>query len=87
MNAYQLAWLHSRGYDPEKHRIRDCDPDACTVTFADGTIRQLCEIWTRVMGYHRPTHAFNAGKQSEHTERRYFVERPGDLGSTACVRC
>jgi len=36
--------------------------------------RQRCEIWTRVMGYHRPVSQFNAGKQSEHHERRFFVE-------------
>ena len=38
--------------------------------------RTRCEVWTRVMGYHRPVAAFNAGKRSEHLERRYFVE-PG----------
>jgi hypothetical protein len=26
------------------------------------------------MGYHRPVSAWNAGKQSEHAERRYFRE-------------
>ncbi len=36
--------------------------------------RTRCEIWTRVMGYHRPVSAFNAGKRSEHEERRYFLE-------------
>jgi anaerobic ribonucleoside-triphosphate reductase len=36
--------------------------------------RQRCEVWTRVMGYHRPVTAFNAGKQSEHRERRHFRE-------------
>jgi len=34
--------------------------------------RTRCEIWTRVMGYHRPVSSWNAGKQSEHRERRYF---------------
>jgi len=38
--------------------------------------RTRCEVWTRVMGYHRPVHAFNAGKQSEHRERKPFRERP-----------
>jgi ribonucleoside-triphosphate reductase len=33
------------------------------------------EIWTRVMGYHRPVSQFNKGKQSEHAERKFFVER------------
>jgi len=32
-------------------------------------------VWTRVMGYHRPVSAFNAGKRSEHRERQYYVER------------
>jgi hypothetical protein len=36
--------------------------------------RTRCEVWTRVMGYHRPVAAFNTGKQGEHAERRYFVE-------------
>lgn len=38
--------------------------------------RTRCEVWTRVMGYHRPTTSFNRGKQSEHKERRFFVEKP-----------
>jgi anaerobic ribonucleoside-triphosphate reductase len=37
--------------------------------------RQPCEIWTRVMGYHRPVSSFNRGKKSEFAERRSFVER------------
>jgi hypothetical protein len=36
--------------------------------------RQPCEVWTRVMGYHRPVSEFNPGKQSEHGERRHFRE-------------
>ena len=36
--------------------------------------RQRCEVWTRVMGYHRPTTSFNKGKQSEHKERKFFTE-------------
>lgn len=38
--------------------------------------RTPCEVWTRVMGYHRPKESFNIGKQSEFAERRYFSERP-----------
>jgi len=33
-----------------------------------------CEIWTRVMGYHRPVSSFNKGKQGEFHERRFFAE-------------
>jgi hypothetical protein len=36
--------------------------------------RQPCEIWTRVMGYHRPVSSFNKGKRSEFAERTSFVE-------------
>ena len=36
--------------------------------------RTRCEVWTRVMGYHRPVSSWNPGKQSEHAERRYFRE-------------
>lgn len=38
--------------------------------------RQPCEIWTRVMGYHRPVSSFNTGKKGEFYERKYFVEQP-----------
>ena len=36
--------------------------------------RQPCEVWTRVMGYHRPVTSFNIGKKGEHHERRFFRE-------------
>lgn len=36
--------------------------------------RTRCEIWVRVMGYHRPVSSWNKGKQSEHKERLYFQE-------------
>jgi hypothetical protein len=42
--------------------------------------RTRCEVWTRVMGYHRPVTSFNKGKKSEHRERRFFVEGQCKLG-------
>ena len=36
--------------------------------------RQKCEVWTRVMGYHRPIDSFNRGKKSEYYERMCFNE-------------
>ena len=39
--------------------------------------RQRCEVWTRVMGYHRPVASFNIGKRGEHAERRFFSEACG----------
>lgn len=38
--------------------------------------RTPCEVWTRVMGYHRPVSSFNTGKKGEFAERVYFAE-PG----------
>ncbi|BCL76726.1 hypothetical protein JHS3_24620 [Jeongeupia sp. HS-3] len=38
--------------------------------------RTRCEVWTRVMGYHRPVTSFNTGKQGEFAERTFFNE-PG----------
>ena len=37
--------------------------------------RQRCEVWTRVMGYHRPVSSFNIGKKGEHAERQFFTEK------------
>ena len=57
--------------DPAVARpVTQCPP----VTLADHE-RQPCEVWTRVMGYHRPVASFNIGKQGEHQERRFFAER------------
>lgn len=54
---------------------RDCGPGckAYAPALSDDE-RQRCEIWTRVMGYHRPVSAFNAGKRQEHADRQYFHE-------------
>ncbi len=41
----------------------------------DDAQRTRCEIWTRVMGYHRPVSSFNTGKQGEFNERRFFREQ------------
>lgn len=43
------------------------------------TERTPCEVWSRVMGYYRPVSAWNAGKQSEQSDRVSFREPP------ACV--
>lgn len=40
----------------------------------DDSERQRCEIWTRVMGYHRPIENYNIGKKGEHEERTHFKE-------------
>lgn len=48
-------------------------PTATSIVLPD-VERQPCEVWTRVMGYHRPVSSFNIGKQGEHRERRFFRE-------------
>jgi hypothetical protein len=68
------------GCDAGRIAPRDCcgcpayEPDltagqAVGVADIDDSGRTRCEVWTRVMGYHRPVSAFNAGKQAEHAER------------------
>jgi hypothetical protein len=50
--------------------------------------RQRCEVWTRVMGYHRPVAQYNPGKKSEHAERRFFAlpsPLPGHLNTRFSV--
>ena len=45
-----------------------------TVADLKASERQRCEVWTRVMGYHRPVSEFNPGKKGEHYERTHFIE-------------
>ena len=40
----------------------------------DDAERQPCEVWTRVMGYHRPVASFNTGKKGEYAERCFYRE-------------
>ncbi|MFV0426439.1 MAG: ribonucleoside triphosphate reductase [Beutenbergiaceae bacterium] len=43
-------------------------------TCAAAGVETVCEVWTRVMGYHRPVSSFNIGKKGEHAERTHFTE-------------
>lgn len=36
--------------------------------------RTQCEVWSRVMGYHRPVSEYNKGKKEEFYERKCFTE-------------
>lgn len=40
---------------------------------------QKTQVWTRVMGYHRPVDQFNIGKQGEHNERIMFKENADEI--------
>lgn len=46
---------------------------SCPTCAAQG-VEQVCEVWTRVMGYHRPVTSFNIGKKGEYAERVAFEE-------------
>lgn len=49
-------------------------------------MRTKCEVWTRVMGYHRPTSQFNIGKKQEQAERVHFAEgRLDDEDDEGCA--
>lgn len=41
---------------------------------ANNNKRTKCTVYTRVMGYYRPTHDFNPGKTGEHKQRKHFIE-------------
>ncbi len=55
------------------HGYLDGEQATCPKCGLEGR-HQDCEIWTRVMGYHRPLASFNTGKKGEYLERRPFVE-------------
>ena len=56
--------------------MTEVEAPSCDITLTDEE-RQPCEVWTRVMGYHRPVASFNIGKKGEHYERRFFREGGG----------
>jgi anaerobic ribonucleoside-triphosphate reductase len=59
---------HAAQANPAAHRLLDEE-------------RQRCEIWTRVMGYHRPVSSFNVGKKGEFHERKHFNEEGNSLAA------
>ena len=52
--------------------------DETELSLLNDSERQPCEVWTRVMGYHRPLSSFNRGKQGEYHERKCFAETKCD---------
>ena len=46
--------------------------------------RTKCEIWTRVMGYHRPYSSFNTRKKGEYNERVFFSREKALEASLCC---
>ncbi len=62
----------NHGYLAGEHQT--CDRCAAEHPDAEPVV---CEVWTRVMGYHRPVSSFNIGKKGEHAERLMFREPAG----------
>ena len=60
--------------EAEVENIMNCTEHNDISVLLDNAERQRCEVWTRVMGYHRPVASFNIGKQGEHRERVFFRE-------------
>lgn len=54
------------------HGYLSGEVETCPQCASEG-YTQECEVWTRVMGYHRPVGLFNKGKQQEYADRKEFV--------------
>lgn len=65
-------------YQLKLNHVNEEDVESMTtdmkVLFKDGTERRICQVWSRVMGYLRPTTDYNVGKYSEFMTRKYFTE-------------
>ncbi|MFC4616326.1 ribonucleoside triphosphate reductase [Cellulomonas algicola] len=58
-----------------RHGYLSGEHPTCPRCADEGYGEVVCEVWTRVMGYHRPVSSFNIGKKGEHMERTPFQER------------
>ena len=99
MNEHPCIHYHEaapNGCFAGRHYPGDCtgcaayEADAVAALSLEPEERTRCEVWTRVMGYHRPVSAFNAGKRAEHEQRLYFreaVQAPHNCGETDCPVC
>lgn len=62
----------------------------CQQTHLDDSERQPCEVWSRVMGYYRPTDSYNVGKKAEYDDRTCFVEPTNneiEINTQQCGDC
>jgi len=76
-------------------RIENLEDDSLLVHFnlgdnqtktirVDASERTRCEVWSRVMGYFRPTDSFNIGKKQEFKDRKYFNAEYRPSSSQLC---
>ena len=74
-------------YQLKLHHIDEKDVESLStdmkVTFKDGTERRVCQVWSRCMGYFRPTTDYNVGKYSEFETRKNFTEEKAKMHLTS----
>jgi anaerobic ribonucleoside-triphosphate reductase len=69
LSEFELAVLKNNNIDPDEVEGVSTSYE---VTLKDGTHHQLCEVYSRVMGYIRPMSEYNVGKRQEHADRVLF---------------
>lgn len=82
LNEKQKAFLSQNNI--RKDDVEGVDVQQNTVTFKGNVVRTVCEVWTRVMGYHRPFSEYNKGKKSEFLTRKCFTEEHAIRGCNKC---
>ena len=70
LSEFELAVLKNNAINPD-----DVEGVSTTyvVTMKDGRKHQLCEVYSRVMGYIKPMSEYNVGKRQEHLDRTLFT--------------
>lgn len=82
LNDKQKAFLTQNNISDKD--VVDVDVSQSKVTFIGGIVKTVCEVWTRVMGYHRPFSEYNKGKKSEFLTRKCFTEEHAKRGCDKC---
>lgn len=71
LSDFEMAVLKNNRIDPD-------DVEGVSTSYVvkmkDGSEHQLCEVYSRVMGYLRPMSEYNVGKRQEHADRVLFTE-------------
>ena len=69
------ACVHTHTQRRKCHECSHGSPGLTQIELRDDE-RQRCEVWTRVMGYHRPVASFNTGKKGEHSRTQVLHRVP-----------
>lgn len=74
LNDWAIGILNANRIDPKE--VEEVRGDML-VKFKNGEEKRLCEVWSRVMGYLRPSSEYNKGKYSEFAARTPYKEPEG----------